>query len=217
MLAPIWVEAKHISNKVVIKPPLPTSCPAAILPTFIKSCMALNATLKYSASNICGASSPILFNTCAKDEPPSLKVSLDRFRYQIVPPFNLKTGSTILVISLQCPAADIITVPGEITSSFGYFCFIDNESLPVGILIPKAMANAEHASTASYKRASSPSFLQGHIQLADKETLLKPSAKGAQIILLKASPMAFLDPAAASINATIGACPILVAKPSLPL
>ena len=50
--------------------------------------------------------------------------------------FLFKVGSTTLVISVQFPAADIITVPGEITSSLGYFCFIDNESFPVGIFNP---------------------------------------------------------------------------------
>ena len=43
----------------------------------------------------------------------------------------------------------MITVPGEITSSLGYFCFIDNESLPVGTLIPSSIENLEIASTAS--------------------------------------------------------------------
>ena len=41
-----------------------------------------------------------------------------------------------------------MTVPGAITSPSGYFCFIDKESFPVGILIPKAMAKSAHASTA---------------------------------------------------------------------
>jgi hypothetical protein len=31
ILAPKFTSAKHISNKVVIKPPLPISCPARIL------------------------------------------------------------------------------------------------------------------------------------------------------------------------------------------
>src|SRR5690606_31026219 len=93
-----------------------------------------------------------------------------------------KTGSTTLVISLQLAAAEIMTVPGEMTSSFGYFCFIERESFPVGTLMPKSMENSETAFTASYNRASSPSFLQGHIQFADKDTLFKPSFKGAQMI-----------------------------------
>ena len=83
------------------------------------------------------------------------------------------TGSTTLLISVQLPTEDIITVPGAITSSLGYFCFMDKESLPVGILIPNSTAKSETAFTALYKRASSPSFLQGHIQFADRDTPLR--------------------------------------------
>src|SRR5690554_7261138 len=79
----------------------------------------------------------------------------------------------------------MITVPGDITSSSGYFCFIDKESFPVGTLIPKAIEKSETASTALYKRASSPGFLHGHIQLADNDTLFKPYSKGAQMMLVK--------------------------------
>ena len=110
-----------------------------------------------------------------------------------------------------------MTVPGEITSSFGYFCFIDNESLPVGMLIPRSIENSETAFTALYNRASSPSFLHGHIQLADKETDLSPSFSGAQTILVKASVIEFLLPAIGLIKPEIGECPILVATPSFPV
>ncbi len=99
----------------------------------------------------------------------------------------------------------MITVPGAITSSFGYFCFIESESFPVGILIPNSIAKSEHPSTAAYKRASSPSFLQAHIQLADNEIPFNPSLIGAQTILDKDSAMAFLLPATGSIKAAIGA------------
>ena len=73
------------------------------------------------------------------------------------------------------------------------------------------------ACTASYKRASSPSFLQGHIQFAERETDCNPSFIGAQIIFVKASAILFLLPAAGSISPEIGECPILVAIPSFPL
>src|SRR5690606_22553895 len=135
----------------------------------------------------------------------------------MLPAFFFKTGSTTLVMSLQLPAAEIITVPGEITSSFGYFCFIDKESFPVGTFIPKSIANSETASTASYNLASSPSFLQGHIQFAERETDCSPSFKGAQIILVKDSAIAFLLPAVGLINPEIGEWPTEVAIPSLPL
>ena len=57
-------------------------------------------------------------------------------------------GSTILLILLQLAAAEIMTVPGEITSLSLYFCFMERESFPVGIFIPKSIAKDEHASTA---------------------------------------------------------------------
>ena len=133
------------------------------------------------------------------------------------PPLRCNTGSTTLVILEQFPAADMITVPGAITSSFGYFCFIESESFPVGMLMPNSIAKSEQAWTASYKRASSPSFLHAHIQLADKETLFKLAAKGAKTILDKASAIAFRLPAFGSIKAAIGAWPMEVAMPSFPL
>src|SRR5690606_2296059 len=119
-------------------------------------------------------------------------------------------------MSTQCAAADMITVPGAITSPFEYFCFIESESFPVGMLIPKSMAKSEHALTASYKRASSPSFLHGHIQFADNETLCSPSFSGAQIILDNDSATALRLPAAALISADRGAWPTDVATPSFP-
>src|SRR5690554_3267100 len=108
-------------------------------------------------------------------------------------------------MSLQFPAAEIITVPGAITSPSGYFCFIDNESLPVGILMPNSIAKSEQPLTAWYNRASSPLLLQGHIQFADKEIPLNPFFIGAKMMLESASPMAFLLPASGSTNAVIGA------------
>src|SRR5690606_40661123 len=120
-------------------------------------------------------------------------------------------------MSLQLPAAEIITVPGARTSPSLYFCFIDKESFPVGILIPSLIAKSETACTASYSLASSPSLLEGHIQFAESETDFKPSSKDAQMIFVKASAMEFRDPAIGSTKAEIGECPIEVATPSFPL
>ncbi|MNT29017.1 hypothetical protein D3C72_1647420 [compost metagenome] len=105
----------------------------------------------------------------------------------------------------QLPPAEMITVPGAITSPSLYFCFIERESLPVGILIPNSIAKSEQAFTASYNLASSPSFLQAHIQFAESDTLFKPSLSGAQTKLERDSPIAIRLPAAASINAETGA------------
>ena len=54
----------------------------------------------------------------------------------------------ILVISLQFAAAEMITVPGDNTSLSLYFCFIERESFPVGMLIPNSIAKFEQDSTA---------------------------------------------------------------------
>ena len=83
--------------------------------------------------------------------------------------------------------------------------------------MPKAIAKSETASTASYNLASSPSLLQGHIQLAERDTAFIWSSKGAQTKLVSAYVMAFLLPAAALISAATGLCPMAVAMPSLPL
>src|SRR5690554_7909691 len=79
------------------------------------------------------------------------------------------------------------------------------------------MEKSDTSFTAAYKRASSPSLLAGHIQLAESETLFKPSFKGAQTMLVNDSVMAFLEPMAGSIKAVNGECPNEVATPSFPL
>ncbi len=134
-----------------------------------------------------------------------------------MPSFVFKTGSTTFLILWQEPAAEIITVPGAMTFSFGYFWVIERESFPVGILIPNAIAKSETALTALYKRTSSPSFRQGHIQFAESETDCSCSFKGAHIIFVKDSAMALREPASTSIKALKGAWPIEVAIPSVPL
>src|SRR5690554_417115 len=107
-------------------------------------------------------------------------------------------------MSLQFPAAEIITVPGAITSSFGYFCFIESESFPVGMLIPSSIAKSEQPFTASYNLASSPLLLQAHIQLAESETLFRPSLSGAKTIFDNDSAIALRLPATGSISAVSG-------------
>ncbi|MNV06279.1 hypothetical protein D3C71_966500 [compost metagenome] len=109
------------------------------------------------------------------------------------------------MISVQFPAAEMINVPGAMTfSPFGYFCFIDKESFPVGILIPNAMAKSEQALTAWYKRASSPSLLAAHIQLADREIPARPFLIGANTMLESDSAIAVLLAAAGSTKAATG-------------
>ena len=76
--APKLLLAKHISNKVVISPPLPISCPAIIWSFTIASWITLNALLKKSESLIVGTSVPTVFNTWAKEVPPNLKSSCDK-------------------------------------------------------------------------------------------------------------------------------------------
>ena len=94
---------------------------------------------------------------------------------------------------------------------------MESESFPVGILMPSSIANSDIAETASYNLLSSPLFLHGHIQFADKDTPEILSFNGAQIIFVNASAILFLLPAIGSINPDIGECPIDVAIPSFPL
>jgi len=56
---------------------------------------------------------------------------------------------------------------------------------------------------------------QGHIQFALRETPFNPCVSGAQTRFVSASVIASLLPAAGSINAAPGACPIAVATPFL--
>ena len=84
-------------------------------------------------------------------------------------------------------------------------------------MIPNSIAKSEQPFTASYKRASSPSFLQAHIQFADNETDFIPSFNGAQTKFDKASPIAVLEPATGFPKAEIGESQIEVAKNSFHL
>ena len=115
------------------------------------------------------------------------------------------TGETTFLTSLTPAPAEMITVPGENTFLSPYFWVIESESLPVGMLMPSSHAKSLHASTALYRRASSPSFLQGHIQFADRDTPLMPSFRGAQTMFVKDSAIARTEPAAGSESAAIGA------------
>ncbi len=126
------------------------------------------------------------------------------------------TGDTVFRISDTCPAADIITVPGEYTFLSPYFWVIDRLSFPVGILIPSPHANSLQASTARYSAASSPGLLHGHIQFALKDMLFSPSARFAPAIFVSASATDNTEPLAGSIKAACGACPIEVAIPWRP-
>ena len=110
--------------------------------------------------------------------------------------------------------AEIITVPGDKTFfPSEYFCVIDNESLPVGILIPRLIANSLISFTALYNLVFSPILLAGHIQLALNETFVIPFLIGAQIILLNDFNKENFAPFFSSINETIGENPIDEAIP----
>jgi len=116
----------------------------------------------------------------------------------------------------QCPAAEMITVPGAVTAPSSYCCFMDRESLPVGMLMPNSVAKEAQASTAAYSRASSPWVLQGHIQLADRDTAANPFSSGAQTMFVNASAIALRLPFLGSINPLRGAWPMAVATPDFP-
>ena len=71
--------------------------------------------------------------------------------------------------------------------------------------MPNDIAKSEHASTASYNLESSPSFPQGHIQFADRETEFILSLRGAHTIFVKDSAIEFILPIFASIKPETGA------------
>src|SRR5665647_896869 len=119
-------------------------------------------------------------------------------------------------MSSTSAAEVIITVPGLYTCPSGYFCVIERLSLPVGIFIPSASAKSLAAFTASYNLASSPGLRHGHIQLAERDTLLRPSANGAHTMFVNASATDSTDPADALIMPAAGAWPRAVAIPLLP-
>ena len=109
-------------------------------------------------------------------------------------------------MSLHSPTAEIITVPGAITLLPSlYFCVIERLSFPVGTFIPREIANSLIPVTASKSLASSPLFLQGHIQFALKDTPFSLFVIGAKTMLVKASAIEFLEPATGSISALTGA------------
>ena len=70
--------------------------------------------------------------------------------------------------------------------------------------MPSSIANLEHALTASYSLESYPSFPHGHIQFADNDIDLIPSARGAQIILVKDSPIELILPMDGLMSPVIG-------------
>ena len=87
--------------------------------------------------------------TLGKRRPSKVKGVLskvDIIKISSIPP---SYGGNNLVYIFTLPAAEIMTVPGASKSPSGYFCFMERESFPVGILIPNAIAKSEHSCTAS--------------------------------------------------------------------
>ena len=111
-----------------------------------------------------------------------------------------------------------MTVPGEIIfSPLGYCWLNDSESLPVGTLMCSSQQKSERAFTALYRRASSPSCeRQGHIQLALRLMLSRPSLSGAHTMLVSASATESTLPASGEASPACGACPKAVAMPFTP-
>jgi len=59
---------------------------------------------------------------------------------------------------------------------------------------PRAIVKSLAAFTASYNLESSPVFLHGHVQFAERETLFSLSARGAQIIFVSAQLLRVQNP-----------------------
>ncbi len=172
---------------------------------------------KYAGSVTVGTSVPTRFITCPRALPPrDDSILLISIYMSVASSSFLRTGSTISLTLVTSPAEDMMTVPGESTTPSLYFWLIERLSLPVGMFMPRASEKSLAALTASYRRASSPALRQGHIQLADSETLFSPSARGAQTMFVRASAMESTEPAAGSIRPAAGACPRAVAIPLSP-
>jgi hypothetical protein len=176
-----------------------------MLPLFTRRCTALNVAANCATFFTVGASEPMWLSDWANALPPSLRLSPEKSTYISVLLLFLSTGDTVLRMSLTSPAAEIITVPGANTLSSPYFWVMDRESLPVGMLMPSAHANSLHASTARYSAASSPWFLQGHIQFALRDIDSRPFLRGAPTIFVRASAIAITEPFAESASAICGA------------
>ncbi len=113
-------------------------------------------------------------------------------------------GVSVRLTSATCAAALATSDTGAQTSLSSlpsrHAVFIDNESLPTGMLIPSRRHRSDAAATASKSFASSPSCPHAAIQLHDSLTFA--SSTSAAAIFVMASPIAMRDDAAASITAS---------------
>ena len=85
--------------------------------------------------------------------------------------------------------------------------------IPLITSLEKSIENSEQALTAWYNLWFSESLLAGHIQLADNDIDFIPFSRGAQIILVRDSPIELILPIDGSIRPDIGEWPIDVAIP----
>mmetsp|Transcript_11691 Transcript_11691/g.50001 ORF Transcript_11691/g.50001 Transcript_11691/m.50001 type:complete len:373 (+) Transcript_11691:1680-2798(+) len=207
-----------ISKTEVTNPPSDTSCPAAILRSATKVCVASQAFLKYETSSISGATSPIWPYACAKAEPPRrLLPSLEPNSTSRMcdAPGVFKSGVTVLVTSGTVTYPDITTEPGALTTSPSARAAMDSESLPPSMAtsnLPIASHSALHASNMC---APSPGSFAAYIQLPEYFTSFKPVVF-ANTKLVSDSPSDMRAIAAGSTIPLIGCSPMHVAPPVMP-
>ena len=169
------------------------------------------------ASSKSGALPLKFFHTCPKALPPIRAAPKPKsMANNTLSSLSCNSGVTVLRTSCTGANAEIISDKGEITA----FCvspscqtvFMDNESLPTGMLKPKFWHNSETAATVRYSFSSSPAVPQGAIQLADN-LILPISPMAAEAILVMASPTHILPEAGALNSAKVGFSPMLMASP----
>ena len=147
--------------------------------------------------------------------PKSIKISLVSPRFCSTLNCGVKVLRASKVLAKAVTTSDIGEVTAFLILLSSQTVFILIESLPTGMLIPRAGHNSmPTAFTVANSEASSPACPAGAIQLADNFKLLI-SFICAAAILVTASPIAMRPLAGALINASGARSPIAKASPTL--
>ena len=184
--------------------------------------MVLKNAFKFPALSTSGTTAPIWRVTCANAEAPRrfLPNPKSTATNTLFPLSTRNCGVIEKRTSFTGENAETINETGEITSlSFSpsfQVVFIERESLPTGMLIPKSGHKSKPiALTVSYSAASCPGCPQAAIQFADN-LISEILAIGAAAIFVNASPIAIRPDAGALITAIGVLSPIAIASPAYP-
>ena len=187
-------------------------------PSALKRCSRSNAALSCCGWSRSGATSPTAPNTCASAEPARRLRPLPRsISTRRVAASAASCGVSERRTSATGANAEITSDSGEVCVRVSPSCcqtaFIDSESLPTGIAMPRlGHSSSPTAFTASNRRASSSPWPQAAIQFADRR-MSDSLAMCAAARFVIASPTAMRALAAASTSAMTGRSPIAIASP----